>query len=121
MTHTTPRPTRRRPDGDLEVFTGHTPRPPPPPEREPFPATSPWWRDWTLWAALAAWGGVLALIASHTPKLTSTAPATPVPMAVGMAGECPIFHARGRDGSETYTLTCAPGARLGPLQLKGRN
>lgn len=45
---------------------------------------------------------------------------TAAPMAVGMAGECPIFHAWSRDGSETFTLICAPGAQLGPLQLKGQ-
>lgn len=34
----------------------------------------------------------------------------PTPTPVGLSGDCPIFHAKAADGSEVWTLICAPGA-----------
>lgn len=32
------------------------------------------------------------------------------PVQIGQAGDCPIFHSRGADGSDITILICRPGA-----------
>jgi len=56
-----------------------------------------------------AGGALLSRFADNAPAHAMRALASP-PRQIGQAGDCPIFHSRGADGSDITILICRPGA-----------